>query len=228
MAAQRARCLNLDPRTKIVLWALSSVVVFASLPKASALAVMVIYGALLLYDGKAGTALGLLASYVAIRLLCLRVLPLLPTGLSVALATLGYAGMMFPVAIGVVYLCETTPVGQLTAALRALHVPETAMVSLATTLRYLPAVGHEFQQVRQAMRLRGVQGLTRKAESLYVPLLLGVADSAEDLASSVAVRGIDDPAPKTSWREVGLGWKDLAVITVFALVLVAGLSGTVA
>lgn len=52
------------------------------------------------------------------------------------------------------------------------------------TLRFLPALRQDFRHIRDAMALRQIHGLEEKLECVYVPMLMGAAQTAEELSES--------------------------------------------
>jgi energy-coupling factor transport system permease protein len=220
--------LALDPRTKLFLIAVTSVVVFVAPYTAYTMALMGLYCLLFALGGRLSSALRLVACYLAIAALRAFVVPVVPAQVGVMLSVIGYVGIVFPCAMAAAFLVDTTSVGELAAALRALRSPETLTVALVATLRFFPAIGREAAHVRDAMRLRSVRGWGRKLECLYVPLLLSIASTATDLGSSVAVRGIENPGPRSSWHEIGMGSADALAMAAFSAVLVLAVASRVA
>ncbi|WP_314770578.1 energy-coupling factor transporter transmembrane component T [Actinomyces bouchesdurhonensis] len=104
------------------------------------------------------------------------------------------------------YVYRTTRVGQMKAALRAIHLPRVFVDALVVAFRVLPTVGAEAVAIREALEMRGVdlgaRGVVRHplviAERFLVPLLSSIARVADDLAASSVVRGLGGPTRPTS------------------------------
>ena len=104
------------------------------------------------------------------------------------------------------YVYRTTRVGQMKAALRAIHLPRVFVDALAVAFRVIPTVSAEAVAICEAMSMRGVdlglRGVLRHplviAERFLVPLLSSVARVADDLAASSIVRGLGTATPPTS------------------------------
>ena len=104
------------------------------------------------------------------------------------------------------YVYRTTRIGQMKAALRAVHLPRVFVDALVVAFRVLPTVGAEAVAIREAMEMRGVdlgiRGIIRHplviAERFLVPLLSSIARVADDLAASSVVRGLGGPTRPTS------------------------------
>ena len=123
------------------------------------------------------------------------------------------------------YVYRTTRIGQMKAALRAVHLPRVFVDALAVAFRVIPTVGAEAVAIREAMEMRGVdlgiRGVLRHplviAERFLVPLLSSIARVADDLAASSVIRGLGGPTPPTSLTRLRASAWDAA-----ALVCVAG------
>ena len=123
------------------------------------------------------------------------------------------------------YVYRTTRIGQMKAALRAVHLPRVFVDALAVAFRVIPTVGAEAVAIREAMEMRGVdlgiRGILRHplviAERFLVPLLSSIARVADDLAASSVIRGLGGPTPPTSLTRLRA-----SVWDVLALACVAG------
>ncbi|MDO5671553.1 MAG: energy-coupling factor transporter transmembrane component T [Actinomycetaceae bacterium] len=159
----------------------------------------------------AGTWLVLLAADVL-------VMPLLNGGVAMFLSffAIGLRSFMPSMAMGA-YLILTTAPSQFLAALRALHLPEKAMISVAVVLRFFPTLAYDVRRVREGLRLRAAdEGFhpARAYERFLVPILMSADRAAGDLTIAALVRGVELPGRKTSMTPLGFGLADL-----FALLL---------
>lgn len=64
--------------------------------------------------------------------------------------------MMLPCIITGAYAFSTTTVGELTSALRRMHVPESVIIPCAVVVRFFPTVQEDYHQIHNAMALRGI------------------------------------------------------------------------
>ena len=125
------------------------------------------------------------------------------------------------------YVYRTTRIGQMKAALRAIHLPRVFVDALVVAFRVLPTVGAEAVAIREALEMRGVdlgiRGVLRHplviAERFLVPLLSSIARVADDLAASSVIRGLGGPTRPTSLTRLRASAWD-----VVALVCVAGVA----
>ena len=150
MRAPAARGSFLDPRTKILIWLLANVVVFTWAPAVFHIAVMLAYFGLFLLEPKGKTLAGLRLVYLAIRAVQCWLLQLLPGSLATVFATVNYFILGFPCIAGGAYIIATTSVSQFMAALERLGAPRSFSITLAVTLRFLPALRQDFRHIRDA------------------------------------------------------------------------------
>ena len=154
MRTRTARGSFLDPRTKILIWLLANVVVFTWAPAVFRIAVMLAYFGLFLLERKGKMLAGLLLVYLVIVAVQFWLLPLLPGSLATVFATVTYFILVFPCIAGGAYIIATTSVSQFMAALERLGAPRSFSITLAVTLRFLPALRQDFRHIRDAMALR--------------------------------------------------------------------------
>ena len=142
---------------------------------------------------------------------------------------------VMPCALLASIIVSTTHVNEFMAALSHLHCPRQVCIPLAVMLRYLPAIREDWNHIKDAMRMRGVNpslaGFVRHPgqtiECLYVPLLLGGSNVADELSMAAVARGIENPAPRSCYTPIAFGWQDAFVVTVGLAVLVGAVTLTV-
>ena len=127
------------------------------------------------------------------------------------------------------YVYRTTRIGQMKAALRAVHLPRVFVDALAVAFRVIPTVGSEAVAIREAMEMRGVdlgiRGVLRHplviAERFLVPLLSSIARVADDLAASSVIRGLGGKARPTSLTRLrATAWEVLALACVAGVIAI--------
>ena len=127
------------------------------------------------------------------------------------------------------YVYRTTRIGQMKAALRAVHLPRVFVDALAVAFRVIPMVGAEAVAIREAMEMRGVdlgiRGVLRHplviAERFLVPLLSSIARVADDLAASSVIRGLGGPTPPTSLTRLrATAWDAVALACVAGVIVI--------
>ncbi|MFP4343473.1 MAG: energy-coupling factor transporter transmembrane component T family protein [Anaerolineales bacterium] len=129
----------------------------------------------------------------------------------------------------------TTDQRALVQALVCLGVPYTWGLTLSLTLRFLPAIGSLFENVRDAQAARGwvpEGGLLRRVRE-YLPVLVAVIIRtlalSDQLTLALAARGLGAAGRRTVWRAPRMRPADwitlLLVILAFALLLLARVEG---
>ena len=204
MSMQKVQGLALDPRTKVLIWLLANVTVFTWAPAVFRMGVMLAYFVLFLLERKGEMLAGLLLAYLAVLAIQYWLLPVLPGSLATVFAMVTYFILVFPCIAGGAYIIATTSVSQFMAALERMGVSRNFSITLAVTLRFLPALRQDFRHIRDAM-------------------LMGAAQTAEELSESATSRGIEHPGKRSSWRPIGFHIQDAVVSLIFAALCVGGI-----
>ncbi len=218
----KAARTGLDPRTKIVVLVTVIIVVF-SFPGNLVMGITVA-GCILLFliDGLVLQLVGFAAVYLFLTAIQFLLLPRVGATAAMMLAGFVYFKVLMPIALPADHLMRTTSVQEVLAAAKKMRVPEKMRIGFAIIMRYLPVVGQNFRQVRDAMKLRDLRGLGTRVEAVYVPMLINTVQAAEDLSTAACARGIENPGDKTSFVEVGLRIRDFLVITSCLALITAG------
>lgn len=182
-------------------------------------------GVLILVTGiSRGIRVGLKWMMAYFLLLCLQwyVLPVSPQLIATSFSIFAnYARKMFPCLIVGSLLIRTVTIREFTVGLRKLHVPQKLIIPVSVTLRYFPAIREEAGYIRDAMRLRNIQGLA-KVEAMAVPLIVSATATAEELSAAAVTRGIEDPAEKTSLVRLHSTWGDWILLGTAVAFLICG------
>ncbi len=120
--------------------------------------------------------------------------------------------MMLPCIITGAYAFSTTTVGELTAALRRMHLPESIIIPCAVVVRFFPTVGEDYRHIRAAMALRGIAAgrgallrhPVQSLEYILMPLLMNSNNVAQDLSAAALTKGIGLPGRHTCMTELRL------------------------
>ena len=230
---------RLDPRTKLLALLVLNAFVMRASPTSTLLAVQLLVLAALAWEVGRGTA-ARVAAWCLVCDACSLGSPFLVAWLegmgaprSVVLvigtcAAIAFWFARFFAGFGLaLYVYRTTRIGQMKAALRAIHLPRVFVDALVVAFRVLPTVGAEAVAIREALEMRGVdlgiRGVLRHplviAERFLVPLLSSIARVADDLAASSVIRGLGGPTLPTSLTRLRASAWD-----VVALVCVAGVA----
>ncbi|MBR0398679.1 MAG: cobalt ECF transporter T component CbiQ [Eubacterium sp.] len=130
-------------------------------------------------------------------------------------------------------LIATTPIDSLAAALRKLHVPSMLVTLLLLTFRYVGVMTEELAVMTDAYHLRapGQKGIHISAWGSFLgQLLLRSMDRAQELYSSMLLRGYHGHFHYAAWKPFGLtdaGYMAaslacMAVIRIFPVVQMLG------
>ena len=227
---------RLDPRTKLLALLILNALVMRASPTSTLLAVQLLAVLALLWEVGGATAARTGLGCLVCDALSLGS-PFLVAWLegmgaprSVVLvigtcAAIAFWFARFFAAFGLaLYVYRTTRIGQMKAALRAVHLPRVFVDALAVAFRVIPTVGAEAVAIREAMEMRGVdlgiRGVLRHplviAERFLVPLLSSIARVADDLAASSVIRGLGVPARPTSLTRLRASAWDVAALACVA------------
>lgn len=221
---------GLDPRSKILLVLLVSLAVMSPGGLVFVPAGIVLATGLAVAERAWSRAVVIPVS-AAVMYVCGWLLPLVWANPVVTVVAIGCGYLIrFIAAFGVgAHLIATTSPTQLSAALRAWHLPRAISVTLAVMLRFFPVVAAESAAVLDAMRLRGLAGATGLArhpilsmERFTVPMIAASLRASEDLSASAILRGLGSRRRPVSLDPPRFGWPDLVLI--LALVALAAAS----
>lgn len=128
--------------------------------------------------------------------------------------------VMLPVLLFANVFIETTTVGELVAAMYALHLPKSIVITFTMTLRFFPTFKEEIGRIYDAMKLRGlelsVKNIIKRPvvimEAAVVPIIMRSLSIAEELSASAVTRGIDNPNKRTSFIELRLKKEDIIIL----------------
>jgi energy-coupling factor transport system permease protein len=115
----------------------------------------------------------------------------------------------------------TTRAPDVLAALGRLRVPPSAAFAAAMTLQLVPVLRRELRLVLDAQRARGLRatGPTALARAV-VPVIVASVERAQQVSISIEARGFGSSVPRTTYREVSFGRREL-VWTVLGLMAAA-------
>ena len=232
---------KLDPRTKLLALLVLNALVMRASPTSTLLAVQLLAVLALLWEVSGTSAVRTGLGCLVCDALSLGS-PLLvawlegmgsPRGVVLVIGTWSAIAFWFArffAGFGLaLYVYRTTRIGQMKAALRAVHLPRVFVDALAVAFRVIPTVGSEAVAIREAMEMRGVdlgiRGVLRHplviAERFLVPLLSSIARVADDLAASSVIRGLGGKARPTSLTRLRVtAWDVLALACVAGVIAI--------
>ena len=195
--------LRLDPRAKLYLLLLANLMLFFHVGTAAEAITTGLCLALFFLSGRMKSGVRLSVLYFGLLAVDLLVVPHAGEGVLLNLVSLLAVGvrMMLPCIITGAYAFTTTSIGELTAALRKMHVPEGVVIPCAVVVRFFPTVGEDYRHIRAAMALRGIAaergGLLRhpvqSLEYILMPLLMNSSNVAQELSAAALTKGLGLP-----------------------------------
>lgn len=204
----------MDPRAKLYLLLLANLMLFFHVGTGAEAVAVSLFLLLFFLSGRIRSGIRLAVLYFGLLAIDLWAVPHAGKGILMNFLSLISVGvrMMLPCIITGAYAFTTTTVGELTCALRRMHVPESVIIPCAVVVRFFPTVKEDYRQIRAAMALRGIaEGkaalLRHPAESLeyiLMPLLMNGNNVAQDLSVAALTKGIGLPGTHTCMVELKL------------------------
>lgn len=206
--------LRMDPRAKLYLLLLANLMLFFHVGTGAEAAAVSLFLLLFFLSGRIRSGIRLSTLYFGLLAIDLWAVPLAGERIFPNLLSLISVGvrMMLPCIITGAYVFSTTTAGELTCALRRMHVPESVIIPCVVVVRFFPTVKEDYRQIRAAMALRGIaEGkaalLRHPAQSLeyiLMPLLMNGNNVAQDLSVAALTKGIGLPGTHTCMVELKL------------------------
>ena len=205
---------RMDPRAKLYLLLLANLMLFFHVGTGAEAAATALFLLLFFLSGRVRSGIRLSILYFGLLAIDLYVVPRAGEGLLLNLLSLVSVGirMMLPCIITGAYAFSTTTMGELTSALRKMHVPESVIIPCAVVVRFFPTVSEDYRHIRNAMALRGIaEGKAalllhpmQSLEYILMPLLMNGNNVAQDLSVATLTKGIGLPGSHTCMTELHL------------------------
>ncbi|UTY32364.1 energy-coupling factor transporter transmembrane component T family protein [Treponema putidum] len=225
-----------DPRTKLLILAITSVSVFLNESTLIECAFTFLPFLLLLQARHCRRAFKSGAAFVILLALPMLLVPHLPV-------TVGGILYMFAVYIRKLIPCfmlgslliRTTKVSTFLAAISRLHLPRGFTIALSITLRYFPTMTEEWGFIKDAMSLRGISvspaGLlfhpVRTMEYVYVPMLVSASKISDEITQAAITRGIDHLERRSCLENIRFRMRDALLLILYAGIVVLIIFNTV-
>ncbi len=233
-AASEGFLQGFHPLTKL-LATFAAILLTASLSKYDFAGVlrMAVYPAILFVVGEISFRQSLRRLWIVIPFLALvgianpfmdRTVLFTPAGIPVTGGMVSFAvllGRGAVIVLSTYLLAVTTPMEEICAALRMLHVPKILVSQMLLMFRYLFLLFEEAQRMSAAYRLRapGEKGIAFRAWGSFAGnLLLRSADRAQIVYESMRLRGFEGDFPMR--RSPKMGKKDGAVLLGMLILLI--------
>lgn len=221
------RKLELDPRTKLfMIFTISLIVMvpaFNTLQIMIRIIVTIIPILLLMVEGKYASSIRFALLYAAALILQHYYLTVKSRGVFSALIT-GYCSIVvqfMPALITAWFAIRTTKINDFMSAMQKMHVPDGVSISLAVVMRFFPTIKEEYENINDAMRMRGIAmgggKVTKMIEYRLIPVMFSCVNIGDELSAAAVTRGLGAPIKRTSAKELKLRIIDYTTMAIFTV-----------
>lgn len=226
----------LDPRTKLLILAITSVSIFLNESMLIEGAFIFIPFLLLLQAKHIRLAFKSGATFIILLTLPMLLVPHLPvTAGGILYMFAVYIRKLIPCFMLGSLLIRTTKVSTFLAAISRLHLPKGFTIALSITLRYFPTMTEEWGFIKDAMSLRGISaspaGLlfhpVRTMEYVYVPMLVSASKISDEITQAAITRGIDHLERRSCLENIRFRMRDALLLILYSGLVVLIIFNTV-
>lgn len=213
---------NLDPRSKIIILAILSFMVFNDVSLYVSSILVLIPCFCLFFSNHKRSAIIYIVVYVFAKFIQISILSNATGFAAIMLITFSYtATRMLPILMMGYYTISTTKVSEFIASMEKSNIPRDIIIPVSVVFRYIPSVLEEIKSITNAMKMRGF-GLNIKSlknplkliEFYMIPILISAVKTADELSAASLTRGLSNPEPRTHLLEVKLTNLDYALLAV--------------
>lgn len=213
---------NLDPRSKIIILAILSFMVFNDVSLYISSILVLIPCICLFFSNHKKSAMIYIVVYVLAKFIQISILPTATGFVAIILITFSYTTTrMLPILMMGYYTISTTKVSEFIASMEKSNIPRDIIIPVSVVFRYIPSVLEEIKSITNAMKMRGF-GLNIKSlknplkliEFYMIPILISAVKTADELSAASLTRGLSNPEPRTHLLEVKLTNLDYALLAV--------------
>lgn len=122
------------------------------------------------------------------------------------------------------FLLRTSDVSSIITSLGMLKVPRQLSIPLAVMFRFFPSFKEEKNNIKTAMKIRGIskKNFAKYLEYVFVPLIIVSTNIADDIAKAAECKSISNPCEKTRYFEVKFKLVDFIYVISFAILFFGG------
>lgn len=222
----------LDPRTKFLILIFINILVFSKLSFPLEITCVAFICLSFAYQGMWRSLIKAVIQYAVILLLN-ELLLYLPGMIAAMFGVLILVSRkLFPLlSFGKVLLAS--PVGEMIAALQAVHLPKQLIVALTVVIRFFPTMKEEYACIRDAMKTRGIplncsnvlRHPAATTEYILVPTIQRLSVVSDELSAAATTRGIDSTRPRTSYYAPHIRLVDWLFLICFVLLVAVCIAG---
>ncbi len=116
----------------------------------------------------------------------------------------------------------TTKVSEFIAGMERLHITQKIIIPFAVIFRFFPTLTDEYHSIQDAMKMRRIgirKGPVAMLEYRLVPLIVSVVKIGDELSAAAVTRGLGGDSKRTNYCRIGFRSWDVALF----LFMTAGL-----
>ncbi|WP_059105737.1 energy-coupling factor transporter transmembrane component T family protein [Shouchella shacheensis] len=141
---------------------------------------------------------------------------------------LGVRALSFAV-LGLLFALTTKPVLLFYSLMQQLKLPSRYAYAFMASIRMLPIMVTEFQTLRHALAIRGLQfrgmrGLYQKLKFFTIPLLAQAIRRSQRIAVAMEAKHFTSQSKRTYFYHTGFSMYDVAFVSIMSLLLAGSLS----
>lgn len=122
------------------------------------------------------------------------------------------------------FIVKTTDVGSLISAMDKVKVPLAISIPIAVIFRFFPSFKEEKNNIKLAMKIRGVtpRNPIKYLEYVAIPIVMISINIADDISKSAETKCITDPCKKVRYKDISFRVIDLLFLTSIILIEIGG------
>jgi energy-coupling factor transport system permease protein len=128
------------------------------------------------------------------------------------------------------YFILTTSVSEFVASMEKMHMPQEIIIPFSVIFRFFPTVIEEINSIMDAMKMSGldinIKNILTKPlrmfEYLFIPLIMSIVKTGDELSAAVLTRSMDNPVQRTNICQIGFTLMDV-IYGLIGLIMLTGL-----
>lgn len=122
------------------------------------------------------------------------------------------------------FLIKTSDVGSIISSMDTLRVPKNISIPVAVMFRFFPSFKEEKDNIKMAMKIRGIpfKNPISYLEYVIVPLLIISSNIADDISKAAETRCIENPIKKERYISVRIKGIDFVYAASVSILVIGG------
>lgn len=123
------------------------------------------------------------------------------------------------------FLIKTSDVGSLISSMDCLKIPNVISIPIAVMFRFFPSFVEERNNIRMAMKIRGIdtKNPIKYLKYIAVPLLIISSNIGDDISKAAETKCIANPIKKTRYIRIGIKAIDFIYAGIVTSIVLGGL-----